>query len=234
MDAGSHTRSSASARAVKGAMLTGSIVGPGSQYVIGLKAAGIARAGDVLAEAQEQATAKEGVLKVLDAAAVSLRSKLGESLWHRAGIRHSARGCYHAVARSTESLQSGGKDTLCERRHRRTTLLAQRKSRMTLNFASAYLYPAATYSNLTESGLAAGVWPQGRMSVEKVSERERFSVEGFYYFNVTWRAGEGGGTPGTTGRPYPRNSLAYQNLESFPLTQTVSIERPGSVASRTE
>ena len=61
------------------AMLSGSIAGLGSQYVIGLKAVNCST-GDVLAEVQEQATNKEGVLKALDSAAVSLRGKLGESL----------------------------------------------------------------------------------------------------------------------------------------------------------
>ncbi len=61
------------------AMLTGSIAGLGSQYVIGLKAVNC-NTGDVLAEAQEQAAGKEAVLKALDAAAVSLRGKLGESV----------------------------------------------------------------------------------------------------------------------------------------------------------
>jgi hypothetical protein len=61
------------------AMLTGSIAGLGSQYVIGLKAVNC-QSGDLLAEAQEQVTGKEGVLKALDAAAVRLRGKLGESL----------------------------------------------------------------------------------------------------------------------------------------------------------
>ena len=60
-------------------MLTGSIAQLGSQYVIGLKAVNCGT-GDLLAEAQEQAAGKEAVLKALDAAAVSVRSKLGESL----------------------------------------------------------------------------------------------------------------------------------------------------------
>src|SRR5205823_4145731 len=60
------------------AMLAGSIVGLGKQYVIGLKAVNC-DTGEVLAEAQEQAAEKEAVLKALDAAAVTMRSKLGES-----------------------------------------------------------------------------------------------------------------------------------------------------------
>jgi len=61
------------------AMLTGSIAGLGSQFVIGLKAVNC-NTGDVLAEAQEQAAGKEAVLKALDNAAISLCGKLGESL----------------------------------------------------------------------------------------------------------------------------------------------------------
>src|SRR5262250_414705 len=61
------------------AMLAGSIAPLGSQYVIGLKAVNC-QSGDLLAEAQEQAVSKERVLKALDSAALSLRSKLGESL----------------------------------------------------------------------------------------------------------------------------------------------------------
>ncbi len=62
------------------AMLTGSIAALGSQYVVGLKAVNC-EAGDVLAEAQKQAAGKETVLQgALDAAAVTMRGKLGESL----------------------------------------------------------------------------------------------------------------------------------------------------------
>ena len=55
------------------AMLTGSIAGLGSQYVIGLKAVNC-QSGDLLAESQEQNAGKEGVLKALDAAAAGDRS----------------------------------------------------------------------------------------------------------------------------------------------------------------
>src|SRR5271165_2191624 len=54
------------------AMLTGSIAGLGSQYVIGLKAVNCDN-GDLLAEVQQQAASKETVLNALDSAAVNLR-----------------------------------------------------------------------------------------------------------------------------------------------------------------
>ena len=96
------------------AMLTGSIAGLGSQYVIGLKAVNC-DTGDVLAEAQEQAAGKEAVLKALDAAAVSLRSKLGESLSSVQKYATPAGGSDHTIAGGAESLQPGTKDGACER-----------------------------------------------------------------------------------------------------------------------
>jgi hypothetical protein len=90
------------------AMLTGSIAALGSQYVVGLKAVNC-NSGEVLAEAQEQAANKEGVLKALDSAAVSLRGKLGESL---SSIQKYATPLEQATTPSLEALQAyslGGK-----------------------------------------------------------------------------------------------------------------------------
>ena len=84
------------------AMLTESIVGLGSQYVIGLKAVNC-DTGDVLAEAQEQAAGKEAVLKALDNAAVSLRSKLGESL---SSVQRYATPLEEATTPSLQALQA--------------------------------------------------------------------------------------------------------------------------------
>ena len=84
------------------AMLTGSIAGLGSQYVIGLKAVNC-NTGDVLAEAQEQAAGKEAVLKALDAAAISLRSKLGESL---SSVQKYATPLEEATTPSLEALKA--------------------------------------------------------------------------------------------------------------------------------
>ena len=104
------------------AMLTGSIAELGSQYVIGLKAVNC-NTGDVLAEAQEQAAGKEAVLKALDAAALSIRGKLGESLSSVQQICHAAGGSDHTIAGGAKRLQPGPQDTVCERKHRRSALL---------------------------------------------------------------------------------------------------------------
>ena len=104
------------------AMLTGSIAELGSQYVIGLKAVNC-NTGDVLAEAQEQAAGKEAVLKALDAAAVSLRGKLGESL---SSVQKYATPLEEATTPSLEALKAyslGQKTRLTKGRHGRSTLL---------------------------------------------------------------------------------------------------------------
>ena len=95
------------------AMLAGSIAKLGSQYVIGLKAVNC-DTGDVLAEAQEPAANKEAVLKALDAAAVSLRSKLGESL---SSVQKYATPVEEATTPSLEALkalQPGSKNPPCK------------------------------------------------------------------------------------------------------------------------
>ncbi len=104
------------------AMLTGSIAELGSQYVIGLKAVNCST-GDVLAEAQEQAAGKEAVLKALDAAALSMRSKLGESL---SSVQKYATPVEEATTPSLEALKAyslGRKTLLAKGEHRRSALL---------------------------------------------------------------------------------------------------------------
>ena len=82
-------------------MPTGSIAGLGGHYVVGLKAVNC-NTGEVLAEAQEQAENKEAVLKALDRAAGSLRSRLGESL-------NSLQRYGHAAVDTNDNLTRGSR-----------------------------------------------------------------------------------------------------------------------------
>ena len=159
------------------AMLTGSIAGLGSQYVIGLKAVNC-NTGDVLAEAQEQAAGKEAVLKALDAAAVSLRSKLGESL---SSVQKYATPVEEATTPSLEALKAyslGRKTRVCERGHCRAALLQ----------ASSGTRPEFRHGLPRHGGLPTATSTKlgGRRRYarkaydlrEKVSERERFCHRG--------------------------------------------------------
>ena len=192
------------------AMLTGSIAGLGSQYVIGLKAVSC-NTGDVLAEAQEQAAGKEAVLKALDAAAVSLRGKLGESL---GSVQKYATPVEEATTPSLEALKaySLGRKTRSAKGDTAALPFYKRAVELDPNFAMAYRAMAVAYSNLNEGGRAAENARKAYELREKVSERERFSIEADYYHTTTGELEKAAQTFELWQQTYPRDDLPYANL----------------------
>jgi serine/threonine protein kinase/Tfp pilus assembly protein PilF len=192
------------------AMLTGSIAGLGSQYVIRLKAVNC-DTGDVLAGAQEQATGKEAVLKALDAAAVSLRSKLGESL---SSVQKYATPVEEATTPSLEALKaySLGKKTRDAKGPTAALPFYKRAVELDPKFAMPYRAMASAYSNLNEVGRAAEYARKAYDLREKVSERERFSIEGYYYLRATGELEKAAQTYELWKQTYPRDSSPYGNL----------------------
>ena len=132
------------------AMLIGSIAGLGSQYVIGLKAVNC-NTGDLLAEAQEQAAGKEAVLKALDSAAVSLRSKLGESL---SLVEKYATPLAEATTPSLEALKaySLGRKMRFTKGETATLPFYKRAVELDPNFAMPYLWPRKPTRRLGTGG----------------------------------------------------------------------------------
>jgi eukaryotic-like serine/threonine-protein kinase len=192
------------------AMLTGTIAGLGSQYVIGLKAVNC-QTGDVLAEAQEQAAGKEGVLKALDAAAVRLRGKLGESL---STVQEYATPLKDATTPSLEALKvfSLGLKMHYAKGDAAALPLYKRATELDPNFALAYSNLSIGYSNLNEPGLAAEYARKAYDLREKVSERERFAIEAFYYETVTGELEKAAQTIELWQQTYPRNFEPYGDL----------------------
>jgi len=187
------------------AMLAGSIAPLGSQYVIGLKAVDCAT-GDVLAEAQEQAAGKEAVLKALDAAAVSLRSKLGESL---SSVQRYATPVEEATTSSLEALKaySLGLKTLNAKGSTASLPFFQRAADLDPSFAMAYTWMAAVYNR--SSGLSAENARKAYALRDKVSERERFWIEGKYYMVATGELEKAAQTFDLWRQTYPRDYPAY-------------------------
>jgi DNA-binding winged helix-turn-helix (wHTH) protein/tetratricopeptide (TPR) repeat protein len=185
------------------AMLAGSIAGLGSQYVIGLKAVNC-NTGDVLAEAQEQAAGKEAVLKALDAAAVSLRGKLGETL---SSVQKYATPVEEATTPSLEALKaySLGLETGYAKGETAALPFLKRAVDLDPNFAMAYAEMSEVYWVLNEVGRGAENARKAYELREKVSERERVSIEGRYYFTAT-------GELEKAAQTYPRDFLPYANL----------------------
>ncbi len=191
------------------AMLTSSIAGLGSQYVIGLKAVNC-NTGDVLAEAQEQAAGKEAVLKALDAAVVSLRGKLGESL---SSVEKYATPVEEATTPSLEALKaySLGVKTYAKADAAALTFF-KRAVELDPNFGMAYASMSGVYWDLNEAGRAADYAHKAYELREKASERERFFIEGNYYLNATGEMEKAAQTCELWQQTYPRDEVPYIEL----------------------
>jgi tetratricopeptide (TPR) repeat protein len=178
--------------------------------VIGLKAVNC-QSGDLLAEAQEQAASKEGVLKALDAAAVRLRSKLGESL---NTVQEYATPLSEATTPSLEALKaySLGRKIRFAKGDATALPFLKRAVELDPNFASAYLSLSGIYANLNETELSIESARKAYDLREKVSEREKFGIEFYYYGQVTGEMDKAAQTCELWQRNYPRDFQAHGSL----------------------
>ncbi|MGA3019464.1 MAG: caspase family protein [Bryobacteraceae bacterium] len=192
------------------AMLTGSIAPLGSQYVIGLKAVNC-ETGEALADAQEQAAGKEAVLKALGAAATRLRTKLGESL---VSVRKYDTPLEEATTPSLEALKaySLGRKLNLAKGFTAALPFYQRATDLDPGFASAYGWMSDLYNGLVQGGLAAEYASKAYALREKVSERERFDIEGIYYLFGTGELEKAATTYELYQQTYPRDYQPYRNL----------------------
>src|ERR1019366_5310128 len=179
------------------AMLTGSIASLGSQYVIGLKAVNCST-GDILAQAQEQAAA-------------SLRSKLGESL---SSVQKYATPVEEATTPSLEALKAYSLGRKIQAAKGDTPALPsyKRAAELDPNFAMAYRAMSVVYGNLNELGRAAENSRKAYDLRQKVSERERLSIEAIYYTYTTGELEKAAQAYELWQQIYPRDYLAYINL----------------------
>jgi DNA-binding winged helix-turn-helix (wHTH) protein/tetratricopeptide (TPR) repeat protein len=192
------------------AMLSGSITHLGSQYVISLKAENC-NSGDILAVSQEQATRKEDVLKALDAIAVNLRRKLGESL---ATLEERDVPLEQATTPSLEALKAY---SLGYRQANSGALLDaipfyQRAIELDPDFAVAYAHLGQTYANSSQEALAVASIKQAFARRERASEREKFYIITRYYELVTKEVDRRVEVFELWKRMYPRDSIPLNDL----------------------
>ena len=190
-------------------MLTGSIAGLGSQYAIGLKAENC-ETGDVLAEAQEQAAAKEAVLKALDNAALSMRSKLGESL---SSVEKYATPVEEATTPSLEALKafSLGQAERQKLALDRAIPHLERAIELDPNFAMAYATLGVVY-RMQGRGQASDCLKKAFELKERASEREKLYISAHYYGDVTGQIDKTIEVYESWKEIYPRDILPRENL----------------------
>jgi eukaryotic-like serine/threonine-protein kinase len=192
------------------AMLTGSIARLGSQYVIGLKVVDCNN-GDVLAEAQEQAAGKEAVLKALDAAAVSLRSKLGESL---SSVQEHTAPLEEVTTPSLEALKaySLGMKTFYAKGETAALPFYKRAAELDPNFAMAYVWMWRVAFDLYGLERGAEYERKAYDLRQKVSERERFVIQGRHYVDVTGELDRAKQVFQLYQQTYPRDDQPHRSL----------------------
>ncbi len=167
--------------------------------------------GDVLAETQGEAASKEGVLNALDAAAVSLRSKLGESL---SSVQKFATPLREATTPSLEALQiyTLGMKTWATKGSTAALPLLKRTVELDPNFAEAYAGISAVYDNLGEADLSAQYSRKAYELREKASEVERIAIEVNYHETVTGDVEKAAQLIELWHQTYPRDSRPVREL----------------------
>ena len=202
------------------AMLTGSIAELGSQYVIGLKAVNC-NTGDVLAEAQEAGGGQGGGAQGPGRCGDQLRSKLGESL---SSVQKYATPLEEATTPSLEALKaySLGRKTNVAKGDTAALPFYKRAVELDPNFAMAYAAMASAYGNLNEVGRAAENARKAYELREKVSERERFSIEANYYLRATGELEKAAQSLRTVAADLPEGlrALCEPGIHLLPLSET--------------
>jgi len=189
------------------AMLTGSIAGLGSHYVITLDAVNV-RSGDSIGREQVEAESKEKVLTALGQASTRLRAKLGESM---GSIQAFDAPIERATTSSLEALKafSVGEELRSTKGEVEAIPQFERALELDPNFAMAYAKLGALYGNISETERSFEYGRKAFERRERVSERERLYISLRYYSHDTGDITKAAEVVSQWKRAYPRDSIPY-------------------------
>lgn len=189
------------------AVLSGSIAGMGTLYVIGLTATDCA-SGEVLAREQVRAAGKEQVLPAVDKAAFDLRARLGESL---ATLQKYDTPLEQATTPSLKALQaySEGIAVRNARGDLESVPYFQRAIELDPAFAMAYNRLGGVWYDALKFNSAAENFRKAFALRQHVSQRERFYIESRYYHFVTGELEKTLSVYQQWEREFPRDSVSY-------------------------
>ncbi len=192
------------------AYIAGSIGSLGSEYVVGLKAVNCQN-GDLLAQQQVTAPAKEKVLDVLGGAVSKLRSQLGESL---GTVQRFDVPLEQATTSSLEALKaySLGQKADHEKGPGAALPYNQRAIQLDPNFAMGYMAVGGEYFSLAEPGRASEYLTKAFQLRDHASEREKLALAANYYLNVTGELDKAAQNYQEEIENYPNKSRARLNL----------------------
>jgi serine/threonine protein kinase len=197
-------------RTASAAVLEGSIGRLGSRYVLGLRAANC-RSGDILAEVQAVADSKEQVLTALGEAAVTLRTKLGETL---SSVEKYQTPLQQATTSSLEALKAFSQGWSV--RYRSVDPFGaipyyQRAVTLDPSFAWAYGALGVAYGQVGEESLRVENLRRAYELRDRVSEREKLYIESRYHHFATGNLEKARRAYSLLVQTYPQD-LSHDNL----------------------
>ena len=189
------------------AVFSGSITSFGNRYVIGLDAREC-QTGEVLAGEQVQAARKEDVLDALGIASNRLRGKLGESL---SSVQKFDMPLEKATTPSLDALKaySTGKNIGGTKGEAESIPFLKHAIELDPNFALAYGDLSGKYQNLGEGGLSRVYAQKAYALRDRVTERENFEIQAFYFNFVTGEREKAIENCTLWTRSYPRDAIAH-------------------------
>jgi eukaryotic-like serine/threonine-protein kinase len=197
-------------RADAKAYIAGAIASLGAEYVMALKAVNC-QSGDLLAQEQVTAAAKENVLQSLGEAAFKLRGELGESL---ASVQKLGVPLEQATTSSLEALQaySIGLSTYREKGPAASLPYGQHAIELDSKFAMAYFAVGNDYFTMGETGRASEYFTKAFQLRDHASEGEKQGIAAQYYGTVTGELEKSAGTYQEWIASYPRRSGPHVGL----------------------
>ncbi len=197
-------------RAGAKAYIAGSIAPLGTSDVLTLKAVNCEN-GDVLAQEQVTATAKEGVLDALGDGAIRLRRQLGESL---TTVQKYDVRLVQATTSSLEALKAYGLglDNWGKKGVAAALPHLQLAVHLDPNFALAYMTLGSYYFSLAELARANDYYARAFQLRDNASALERLEITAAYYENVTGEQDKAAQTYQELIDSYPRYGGGYFGL----------------------
>jgi eukaryotic-like serine/threonine-protein kinase len=165
------------------AYIAGAIANLGSDYVLSLKAVNC-QSGNVMAQQQVTANAKEKVLDALGGAAANLRRDLGESL---ATVQKFDTPLEQATTSSLEALREYSLQLRAMREKGSAAALPHglRAVELDPKFALAYWAVGGNYNDLAEYGHSREYFAKAFEFRERANEREKLLISGNFYLSVS-------------------------------------------------
>jgi len=199
------------------AVIAGSIISVGGEYVLGLEVLDCRESGAVIASQRARSRGKDTVLDALSQAAASLRRDLGESL---ASIRKFNTPLRQATTASLEALKTFNTGAELARHSPNPSSaipLYVHAIELDPKFALAYAYLGRTYMNLGEVQRARPYLENAYAMRDRVSEREKLLLTSFYESDVLGDIDKEMETYRVWIEEYPRDWIPVDSL-AFLLT----------------